>query len=75
MKKPRLLSAKPRAAGGTALTAAEIRELRGGRPRKAFARQLGVSVATVYLWEAGRMKPSLASLTRLRRFIARAAGR
>ena len=72
MKKPRLLSSRPRAAGGIALTAAEIRELRGGRPRKAFARQLGVSVATVYLWEAGRMKPSLPNLARLRRLVSRA---
>ena len=73
MKIPALLAARPRAAGGVALSAAEIRELRGGRPRKAFARQLGVSVATVYLWEAGRVQPSLASRARLRRLVARAA--
>ncbi len=68
----RLLSSRPRAAGGLPLSAAEIRELRGGRTRKAFARQLGVSAATVYLWEAGRMRPSPANLTRLRRLLSRA---
>ena len=69
-----VLAARPRAAGGVALTADEIRELRGGRPRKAFARQLGVSVATVYLWEAGRMRPSPPNLARLRRALDRAKG-
>ena len=60
---------RPRAAGGTPLSPAEIRELRGARTRKAFARQLGVSLATVDLWEAGRMRPSSANLARLRRLV------
>ena len=68
-----LLSSRPRAAGGLPLTAAEIRELRGGRSRKAFARQLGVSAATVYLWEAGRMRPSPRNRTRLSGLLARAS--
>jgi DNA-binding transcriptional regulator YiaG len=71
----RLLAARPRAAGGMALAPGEIRELRGPRTRKAFARQLGVSVATVYLWEAGRMRPSPANLSRLRAAVARALRR
>ena len=64
-------SKRPRAAGGVPLTAAEIRDLRGTRTRKAFARQLGVSVATVYLWEAGRKRPSAPNLSRLRRLVGR----
>lgn len=62
---------RPRAAGGVPLTPAEIRDLRGPRTRQAFARQLGVSVATVYLWEAGRMRPSAPNLHRLGRLVAR----
>jgi DNA-binding transcriptional regulator YiaG len=53
------------------LSPAEIRELRGARTRRAFARQLGVSLATVYLWEAGRMRPSAENLARLRRLIGK----
>jgi transcriptional regulator with XRE-family HTH domain len=66
-----VLANRPRAAGGVPLSPAEIRELRGPRTRDAFARQLGVSVATVYLWEAGRMRPSAANLARLRGFVGR----
>jgi DNA-binding transcriptional regulator YiaG len=65
-------AARPRGAGGVPLTAKEIRELRGSRTRKAFARHLGVSAATVYLWEAGRMRPSPPNLARLRAAVARA---
>ena len=68
---PSLLAKRPRAAGGVPLSPAEIRDLRGPRTRKAFAQQLGVSVATVYLWEAGRMRPSAANVTRLRRLVGR----
>ena len=68
----RVLSARPRAAGGAPLSPAEIRELRGTKTRKAFARHLGVSVATVYLWEAGRMRPSPPNLARLRAVVIRA---
>ncbi len=67
-----VLAARPRAAGGMALAPREIRELRGSRTRKAFARQLGVSTATVYLWEAGRMRPSAPNLARLRAAMKRA---
>jgi DNA-binding transcriptional regulator YiaG len=65
------MSKRPRAVGGVPLTAAEIRDLRGTRTRKAFARQLGVGVATVYLWEAGRQRPSAPNLSRLRRLVGR----
>lgn len=71
----RVLASRPRAAGGVALSPAEIRELRGARTRKAFARHLGVSTATVYLWEAGRMRPSPPNLARLRAVVARAMRR
>jgi DNA-binding transcriptional regulator YiaG len=67
-----LLSSRPRAAGGLPLTAAEIRELRGGRSRKDFARSLGVTAATVYLWEAGRMRPSPPNRARLAALLSRA---
>ena len=53
------------------LSPAEIRELRGARTRRAFAGQLGVSLATVYLWEAGRMRPSSANLARLRGLVGK----
>lgn len=69
--KPAVLANRPRAAGGVPLSPAEIRDLRGTRTRQAFARELGVSVATVYLWEAGRMRPSAANLGRLRRLVGR----
>jgi DNA-binding transcriptional regulator YiaG len=67
----RVLAARPRAAGGAPLAPEEIRDLRGSRTRKAFARQLGVSAATVYLWEAGRMRPSAPNLARLRAALSR----
>lgn len=67
-----MLAGRPRAAGGVPLSPAEIRDLRGPRTRKAFARQLGVSVATVYLWEVGRMRPSRPNAARLRAVLARA---
>jgi DNA-binding transcriptional regulator YiaG len=53
------------------LSPREIRELRGARTRRAFAQHLGVSAATVYLWEAGRMRPSPPNLARLRAALAR----
>lgn len=65
----RALARRPRAAGGVPLTPAEIRDLRGPRTRAAFARDLGVSVATVYMWEVGRMRPSTPNLTRLRQLV------
>ena len=71
----RAIAARPRAAGGVPLSPDEIRELRGTRTRKAFARHLGVSAATVYLWEAGRMRPSPPNLARLRAVVARAWAR
>lgn len=64
-----MLARRPRAAGGVPLSPTEIRDLRGPRTRAAFARDLGVSVATVYMWEVGRMRPSLPNLTRLRRLL------
>jgi transcriptional regulator with XRE-family HTH domain len=70
-RRPAVLAKRPRAAGGVPLSPAEIRDLRGPRTRSAFARQLGVSVATVYLWEAGRMRPSAPNLARLRRLVGR----
>jgi DNA-binding transcriptional regulator YiaG len=71
-RRPRILAARPRAAGGMPLSPAEIRELRGSRTRLAFARQLGVSTATVYFWEAARRRPSPPNLARLMRLVARA---
>jgi len=68
---PGVLSKRPRAAGGVPLSPGEIRDLRGPRSRTAFARQLGVSVATVYLWEAGRMRPSAANRARLLRLVGK----
>ena len=68
----RVLGARPRGSGGVPLTPQEIRELRGTRTRKTFARHLGVSAAAVYLWEAGRMRPSPPNLARLRAVVARA---
>ena len=65
------MAKRPRAAGGVPLSAAEIRDLRGPRTRREFAHQLGVSVASVYLWEAGRRRPSAANLSRLRRLVGR----
>ena len=70
-----LLASRPRAAGGAPLAPEEIRELRGPRTRQVFARQLGVSTATVYLWEVGRVRPSAPSLSRLRSVVARALRR
>jgi predicted transcriptional regulator len=67
-----VLVKRPRGAGGVPLSPTEIRDLRGTRTRKAFARQLGVSLATVYLWDAGRMRPSADNLARLRRLFGRA---
>jgi DNA-binding transcriptional regulator YiaG len=72
LKHLHVLAARPRAAGGVPLTPDEIRELRGARTRRAFARHLGVSAATVYLWEAGRMRPSPPNLARLRAAVSRA---
>lgn len=68
---PDVLAKRPRAAGGVPLSPAEIRDLRGPRTRRAFARQLGVSTATVYLWEAGRVRPSPDNRARLRRLLGR----
>ena len=67
----RRMSKRPRAVGGVPLSAAEIRHLRGPRSRREFARHIGVSVATVYLWEAGRRRPSAPNLSRLRRLLGR----
>ena len=71
LTRPGLLAKRPRAAGGVPLSPSEIRALRGPRTRRAFSRQLGVSIATVYLWEAGRGRPSAANHGRLRRLVGR----
>ena len=47
----------------------DIRQLRQklGMSRDAFARELGVSYKTVYLWEKGKAQPSPLALEKLKK--------
>jgi len=57
---------------GPAMKPAAVRALRAklGMTREQFARYLGVSPGSIFLWESGRAKPRAASLARLRRATA-----
>jgi len=63
-----------RAAGGPGVKPSEVRAVRAkmGMTRERFARYLGVSPGSIFLWETGRANPRAGSAARLR---AAAAGR
>lgn len=54
---------------GPTIRPAAIRALRAGlsMTREQFARRLGVSPGSIFLWETGRARPRPASLARLRK--------
>jgi DNA-binding transcriptional regulator YiaG len=56
------------AATGPGVSPAAVRALRSrmGMTREAFARHLGVSPGSIFLWETGRSRPRAASAARLR---------
>jgi DNA-binding transcriptional regulator YiaG len=58
-----------RAASGPGVRPAAVRALRSrlGMTRERFARHLGVSPGSIFLWESGRARPRAASLARLRK--------
>jgi DNA-binding XRE family transcriptional regulator len=58
-----------RAASGPGVRPAAIRALRArlDMTREQFARFLGVSPGSIFLWESGRARPRAASLARLRK--------
>ena len=66
-----------RAASGPGVSPAAVRALRSrhGMTREQFARYLGVSPGSIFLWESGRARPRAASLARLRKAQGGAAGR
>ena len=57
------------AAAGPGVSPAAVRALRArlGMTREQFARYLGVSPGSIFLWESGRARPRAANLARLRR--------
>jgi DNA-binding transcriptional regulator YiaG len=57
---------------GPAIKPAAVRALRAklGMTREQFARYLGVSPGSIFLWETGRAQPRAASLARLRKVTA-----
>lgn len=59
----------PPAASGPGARPAAVRALRArlGMTREQFARYLGVSPGSIFLWESGRARPRPASLARLRK--------
>ena len=61
--------ATTRAASGPAISPSAVRDLRArlGMTREQFARYLGVSPGSIFLWESGRARPRAASLARLRK--------
>ena len=63
---------KPRRAAGPGMSPAAIRALRArlGMTREQFARYLGVSPGSIFLWESGRARPREASVARLRKVTA-----
>ena len=56
------------AAGGPGIRPSEVRALRAkmGMTRERFARFLGVSPGSIFLWETGRARPRAGSAARLR---------
>lgn len=58
-----------RAASGPGMSPSAVRALRArlGMTREQFARYLGVSPGSIFLWESGRARPRAASLARLRK--------
>jgi DNA-binding transcriptional regulator YiaG len=56
-------------AGGPAVKPTEVRALRSrlGMTRERFARHLGVSPGSIFLWETGRARPRAGSAARLRK--------
>lgn len=58
-----------RASSGPGLRPSAVRALRArmGMTREQFARRLGVSPGSIFLWETGRARPRAASLARLRK--------
>ncbi len=60
--------ASRRATAGPRVTPAEVRALRArmGMTRERFARHLGVSPGSIFLWETGRATPRAASAERIR---------
>lgn len=61
--------ATTRASSGPGVSPAAVRALRArlGMTREQFARYLGVSPGSIFLWESGRARPRAASLARLRK--------
>ena len=61
-----------RRTSGPGMKPAAVRALRArmGMTREQFARQLGVSPGSIFLWESGRARPRPASLARLRKATA-----
>ena len=59
----------PSAASGPGIRPAAVRALRArlGMTRERFARHLGVSPGSIFLWESGRARPRPSSLARLRK--------
>jgi len=55
------------------LTPAQIRRLRGEKPREEFAREIGVSPQTLYRWELGKSKPTGLGKTALETYLSRKA--
>ncbi len=57
-----------RAAGGPGVKPSEVRAVRAkmGMTRERFARYLGVSPGSIFLWETGRANPRAGSAARLR---------
>ena len=58
-----------RAGSGPGVRPAAVRALRArlGMTREQFARYLGVSPGSIFLWESGRARPRATSLARLRK--------
>jgi DNA-binding transcriptional regulator YiaG len=65
-----------RTASGPGVSPAAIRALRArmGMTRERFARHLGVSPGSIFLWETGRARPRAASAARLRLATGRSPG-
>jgi helix-turn-helix protein len=66
-----------RAAYGPGVSPAAVRALRArlSMTRERFARYLGVSPGSIFLWESGRARPRAANLSRLRKAQGAGAGR
>jgi DNA-binding transcriptional regulator YiaG len=66
-----------RAASGPGVSPAAVRALRArlSMTREHFARYLGVSPGSIFLWESGRAQPRAANLARLRKAQGARGGR